>query len=145
MIEGNKRRTVSLGKECEVCDIDFATEAEFTDHILTTVHKRPSNGNGTRTFKYKLTAKTAKANLIKGAQRKHIGVEYKQGAINIDFSDGAWILAVFPEVLNWEKGNQTFSYGDLNIKVIEAKPGMDDGSNNVDYKLVFQANGQKVV
>ena len=108
MIEGNKRRTVSLGKECKVCEIDFATEEEFSDHILTTVHKRPSNGNGPRTFNYKLTAKKAKASLIKGAQRKHIGVEYKQGAINIDFSDGAWILAVFPEVQNWKKETKHF-------------------------------------
>ena len=43
-----------------------------------------------------------------------------------------------------EKGNQAFHYGDLE-KVIESKPGMDDGSNNVDYKIVFQSNGQKVV
>ena len=133
----------ALGTRCNACDENFKSEADFKDHILTTIHKGPSDG--TRNFNYRLTAKTAKSNLVKGALRNHIEVEHKQGATNIDFSDGAWILAVFPEVLNWDKGNRKFSYGDLNIQVIEAKPGIDGENKHMDYKIVFHVNGKKVV
>jgi hypothetical protein len=129
--------------ECKTCDQRFLSEGEFRDHILTTVHKGPSDG--TRNFKYRLTAKTAKSNLLKGARRKHFGIEHKQGASNIDFSDGAWIKAVFPEVLKWDKGNRNFSYGELNVEVIEAKPGIEGGNNHVDYKFIFLVNGHRVV
>jgi hypothetical protein len=54
--------------KCNVCDTGFSSEEEFKDHILTTIHKGPSDG--TRNFKYRLTAKTAKSNLLKGARRK---------------------------------------------------------------------------
>ena len=91
---------------CVPCEKSFQTEEELKEHILSTVHKGPSDG--TRNFKYRLTAKTAKKNLLKGARRKHISVEHKQGASNIDFSDGAWIKAVFPEVLNWDKVTRNF-------------------------------------
>ena len=110
---------------------------------MTTVHKVPSDG--TRNFKYRLTAKKAKANLLKGAKRKHIGVEHKQGATNIDFSDGSWIKAVLPEVLQWDRGNRKFSYGDLDIEVIEAKPGIENEAKHMDYKFVFIVNGQRIV
>ena len=138
-----KTGEVSIGNECRVCDINFVSEEDFKEHILTTVHRGPADG--TRNFKYRLTAKTAKNNLIKGAKRKHMEIEHKQGAINVDFSDGAWVLAVFPEILNWDKSNRNFTYCDLDIQVIEAKPGIDGGNKNVDYKIVFQVNGQKVV
>ena len=58
------------------CSLSFHSEAEFKEHILTTVHRGPSDG--TRNFKYQLTAKTAKKNLVKGALRKHISIEHKQ-------------------------------------------------------------------
>ena len=90
---------IALGNKCNECDLFFQTENDFKDHILTTIHGRPSDG--TRNFKYKLTAKTAKSNLIKGALRKHIEIEHKQGAANMDFSDGAWIKALFPEVVKF--------------------------------------------
>jgi hypothetical protein len=133
----------NLVARCNVCEKSFLTELEFKDHILTTVHKGPSDG--TRNFKYRLTAKTAKTNLLKGARRKHIAVEHKQGATNIDFSDGSWIKAVFPEVLQWDKGNRQFSYGDLNIEVIEAKPGIENEAKHMDYKFVFIVNGHRIV
>ena len=136
-------KNFNLGKDCKECNITFSTEAELKDHILTTVHGGPSDG--TRNFSYRLTAKTAKKNIVRGAQRKHIDVVYKQGAINVDFSDGAWVFAAFPEVLNWASSYQNFTFGLINIKVIEANAGMDDGSKNVDHKIVFQVNGQKVV
>ena len=138
-----KSGEVSIGNECKVCDMNFVSEEDFKEHILTTVHRGPADG--TRNFKYRLTAKTAKNNLLKGAKRKHMEIEHKQGAINVDFSDGAWVLAVFPEILSWDKSNRNFTYCDLDIQVIEAKPGIDGGNNNVDYKIVFQVNGQKVV
>ena len=75
----------------------------------------------------------------------HIDIQHKQGAINVDFSDGSWLYAAFPEVLNWDKVNRNFFCGDLSIQVIEAKPGMESENKNVDYKIEFQVNGEKVV
>ena len=148
MLEMKKKKNstvmdTAIGTKCNACDVNFKSEIDFKEHILTTVHRGPSDG--TRNFQYRLTAKTAKSNLIKGALRKHIEIEHKQGAINIDFSDGSWILAAFPEVLNWDKGNRMFSYGDINIQVTEAKPGIERGNKHVDYKIVFLVNNQKVV
>ena len=60
-------KDISLGTKCNTCDLNFESDEDFKDHILTTIHKGPSDG--TRNFKYRLTAKTAKANLIKGALR----------------------------------------------------------------------------
>ena len=97
----NSKVDSKIGTKCNACDKSFHSEGDFKEHILTTVHKGPADG--TRNFKYRLTAKTAKSNLLKGALRKHIDIQYKQGAINIDFSDGSWMFAAFPEVLNWDK------------------------------------------
>ena len=141
--EKNESMHGTLQTKCNACDLNFNSEVEFKDHILTTIHKGPSDG--TRNFQYRLTAKTAKSNLIKGALRKHMNIEHKQGAANVDFSDGAWILAVAPEISNWDNGNRNFSYGEFNIQVIEAKPGMDGGNKHMDYKIVFSVNDQKVV
>ena len=55
------------------------------------------------------------------------------------------MFAAFPEVLNWDKVNRNFFYGDLSIQVVEAKPGMESGNKNVDYKIEFLVNGEKVV
>ena len=55
------------------------------------------------------------------------------------------MFAAFPEVLNWDKVNRNFFYGDLSIQVVEAKPGMENGNKHVDYKIEFQVNGEKVV
>ena len=52
-----------IGTKCNACDENFQSVDEFKEHILTTVHNGPANG--TRNFTYKLTAKTAKNNLIK--------------------------------------------------------------------------------
>ena len=141
--KGGIMKDFNIGKDCKECHITFSTEADLKEHILTTVHGGPSDG--TRNFNYRLTAKTAKKNLIKGAQRKHIDIEYKQGAINVDFSDGAWVYAAFPEVLNWANSYNKFTFGLLDIKVMEAKAGMDGESKNVDHKIEFQVNAQKVV
>ena len=146
MVEMSKEKSsfnTMIGTRCNACDENFQSAEEFKEHILTTVHKGPVDG--TQNFKYRLTAKTAKSNLIKGALRNHMEVEYKHGAVNLDFSDGAWILSAFPEVINWDKTNRNFFYGDLSIQVIEAKPGMENSNKHVDYKIVFQVNGQKVV
>ena len=139
----NAKVDSKIGTNCNACDVNFHSEESLKEHILTTVHKVPADG--TRNFKYRLTAKTAKSNLLKGALRKHIDIQHKQGAINVDFSDGSWLYAAFPEVLNWDKVNRNFFYGDLSIQVIEAKPGMESGNKNVDYKIEFQVNGEKVV
>ena len=46
---------------------------------------------GQRIFKYEISEKRAKANLLRGAKRsKHIETESKKGCINIRFSDGAY-------------------------------------------------------
>ena len=98
-------KVMSLVKDidtrCNSCDLNFSTEAEFKDHILTTIHKglQVKDTDGGRHFDYKLTSKKAKYNLRRGARREHFSIEHKQGASNVDFSDGTWLLVAFPEVL----------------------------------------------
>ena len=41
--------------------------------------------------------------------------------------------------------NRNFFYGDLSIQVVETKPGIEGDNKNVDYKIVFEVNGEKVV
>ena len=88
---------------CEPCDEAFDSVTDLKDHVLDTPHNGPYTG--TRNFKYKLTEKTAKSNLIRGAKREHFAIDSKQGATNIDFSDGSWILVAYPELIKWEKGS----------------------------------------
>ena len=54
-------------------------------------------------------------------------------------------MSIFPELLSWDRGNRKFSYGDLNIEVVEAKPGFEDENKHVDYKFVSDVNGLKLV
>ena len=75
---------------CIPCDQIFESTDDFKEHILTTIHNGPAKS--TRSFKYKLSERTAKKNLIKGAKRQHLMNEIKQGATNIDFSDGSWLV-----------------------------------------------------
>ena len=86
---------IAIGNFCHSCDLKFNSEEDFKEHILTTIHNGPAEA--TRNFKFRLTEKIAKSNIIKGAKKSNLNIEYKQGATNIDFSDGTWILAAFPE------------------------------------------------
>ena len=52
----------------------------------------------TRHFKYRITEKTTKANLIKEAKQAHFNIDVKQGAANIYFKDDSWISVAFPEI-----------------------------------------------
>ena len=78
-----------VGNECNSCYLVFANEEDLRDHIQITLHKGPTS-SGTQNFKYRINEKTTTSNLLKGAQRNHFNVEYKQGATNLDFSDGIW-------------------------------------------------------
>ena len=88
---------LNIGKRCNTCDKTFENETDFKDHILTTVHRGPPS-EGTRNFQYRLTAKKAKSNLLKGAQRDHFSIEHKQGTTNVDFSGGSWLLTAVPQL-----------------------------------------------
>ena len=117
-----------IGFHCHSCDLKFVGEEELKDHILTTVHNGPSQG--TRNFKYRMTEKTARANIVKGARKKHFQVEHKQGATNIDFSDGSWILVAFPVIKDWEKDEgASIDINSIQVQIIEARPGLVDLAN----------------
>ena len=92
---------VSIESKCSSCDLIFQNEEAFKDHILTTIHKGPPS-EGTRNFKYRMTSKAARTNLLKGARREHFSIEHKQGASNVDFSDGTWLLVAYQTVLKWK-------------------------------------------
>ena len=134
----------SIGKRCNPCDEDFADETEFKDHILTTLHRGPP-AEGTCNFKYKLTSQKAKNNLRKGANRDHFNVEYKQGATNVDFSDGSWLLVAFPEILKWKEIREIIHFNDTLIKVVETKEGKEKTGKSIDHKIEFLMNEQKIV
>ena len=106
-------------------------ETDFKDHILTTLHKGPPS-TGTRNFQYRMTSKSAKANLLKGANRDHFSIDYKQGASNLDFSDGSWLLVAFPQVLKWREGNYTSTIDGIHVEITDSKEGKDMDGNIID-------------
>ena len=129
---------------CHSCDLKFVGEEELKDQLLSTVHSCPSQG--TRNFKYRITEKTARANIVKGARKKHFQVEHKKGATNIDFNDGSWILVAFPVIKDREKNEgASIDINSIQVQIIDARPGYDSGKNNVDFKVVFSFSGSKIV
>ena len=126
-----------IGNNCNSCDIFFDSEEEFKDHILTTLHKGPSEGK--RNFKYRMTDKTARANLLKGAVKEHFSINHKQGATNVDFNDGTWLLVAFPQILKWKKDEHASTRNDITIEVVDIKEGKDLSGRNMDPRRLSLA------
>ena len=60
-----------------------------------------------RTFEYKLSDKSSKSKLIKGAKREPFVVVEKSVSTNLIFSVGAWDRVVLPSVRYWEQVQET--------------------------------------
>ena len=105
----------------------------------------PTNG---RKLNYQITDKTAKANLLKAANRNCFEIESKQKSTNLRFSAGSYLHVVMPVVKIWEskfKNDEVIKEGDLSIKVEEFDNGMELNAKHVDSKIVFSVNGEKAV
>ena len=99
-------------------------------------------------YKFKLTEKTAKANLMKAANRSPIDIETKQTCKNIRFSAGAYFHVVLPVVRQWMtlfQTKQSLAVGGLNCTVDELEERNDLAAKHFNTKIVFCVNGGKVV
>ena len=92
-----------------------------------------------------MTSKSVKSNLLKGANRNHFGIEYKQGATNVDFSDGSWLLVASPEILKWKDNIISDNFNDMVVELVESHQGTDKVGNNVDHKIEFRVDNRKIV
>ena len=61
------------------------------------------------------------------------------------FSVGAYLEAVFPTVLDWKNGQQSFECQNLIINIVDALPGYDKDGKHIDTVVTFQVNSQKIV
>ena len=99
-------------------------------------------------YKFKLTEKTARTNLMKAANRNLIDIETKQTCKNIRFSAGAYFHVVLPVVRQWItlfQTKQSFTVGSLNFTVEELEERNDLAAKHFNTKIVFCVNGGKVV
>ena len=102
--------------------------------------------NNSRNFNFKLKDQTARKNLLTAARRENIEKEEKQKCTKLKFSAGAYYEAVLPTVRGWENldGNSFNFEGEI-IKVSEFKAGYEENNKHFDSKIVFLANGNKIV
>ena len=127
----------------------LTSEHSSTVTHITVVEKlsadcvKPTNG---RKLNYQITDKTAKANLLKAANRNCFEIESKQKSTNLRFSAGSYLHVVMPVMKIWEnnfQNNEELKVGSLNIKVEEYDNGMELNAKHVDSKIVFSVNGEK--
>ena len=99
------------------------------------------------TFDYTLNDKTAKAKLLKAAQRQPIDIEENSTSSNLIFSAGAWIHVVFPVVKYWSevKESKTCKIEDYEIEIAGVKENKETQGKHVNTKIVFLANRNKIV
>ena len=146
----NKRKIAWENSENKKMKMLNSAHSSTVAHI-TVVEKlsadcvNPTNG---RKLNYQITDKTAKANLLKAANRNCFEIESKQKSTNLRFSAGSYLHVVMPVVKTWEnnfKNDEVLKEGYLTIKVEEFENGMDLNAKHVDSKIVFSVNGEKAV
>ena len=101
-----------------------------------------------RKFKFQLTDKKAKSNLIKSAGRSHFLVETKQMSKNLKFSAGAYLQVAKQLIKECEhkfRSQTSFTQNNLNIKVQDYRDCLELNDKHFDTKIVFLVNEQKVV
>ena len=103
--------------------------------------------NDTRTFFYALDKNAAKNKLVKGANRAPFDIKHNSSSTNLIFSPGSWQNVVIPSLFYWKEvaGEQSCKVGDYTIKIGSVKSGRDAIGNNIDHKIVFFADRDKVV
>ena len=97
-------------------------------------------------LKFKLTEKTAKANLLKSTNRKHLEIDTKQTCKNMKFSPGAFLHCVVPVIKEWSscfQSNQPIKEENMTIMVEELEERREMSAKHVNTKLVLYVNGDK--
>jgi hypothetical protein len=119
-------------------------QVSIEDHIKTADLFKPE---GDRVFVYELNEKTAKAKLLKGAKRIPLLLEEHSSSSNLLFNLGSWHIVVRPSLSYWNevKGDNSCHIGNYIIQILGVQIGKDSKGKNVDSKIVFFADGNKVV
>ena len=97
---------------------------------------------------FKLTEKTAKANLLKSSNRKQLEIDTKQTCMNMKFSPGAYLQCVLPVIKKWGlcfQSKQTINEENISIRVDEFEERKEMSDKHVNTKLVLYVNGDKIV
>ena len=97
---------------------------------------------------FKLTEKTAKANLLKSSNRKQLEIDTKQTCMNMKFSPGAYLQCVLPVIKKWGlcfQSKQTINEENIDIRVEEFEERKEMSAKHVNTKLVLFVNGDKIV
>ena len=116
-------------------------------HAVVTDSQKMKHEEGTRVFEYKLRDKNVKSKMIKGAKRVPFEIFENSSSSNLVFNLGAWQNIVLPSIRYWSQSQDGKSciVGDTTIKVADVKIGKDTGGKNVDSKVVFFSNRDKIV
>ena len=130
--------------KCDECSITLEDSPQLQIHMM---NNHVSNKRNGRVLPYIQNEKRAKAKLLKGAKRmKNLDVEIKSGCVNLRFSDGSYFKVVLPILREWHNNiGKSFILNDLEIKVEESDPGIDDSNKHIDTKLVIIANTDRLV
>ena len=85
--------------------------------------------------------------LLKGAKRIPLLLEEHSSSSNLLFSLGSWHTVIRPSLRYWDnvKGDNSCHIGNYVIKILGVQIGKDSKGKNVDSKIVFFADGNKVV
>ena len=85
---------------------------------------------------------------MRGAKRSLFEIVKKPSSSNLDFSLGAWNYVVLPTIGYWckvKEEDRTCKVDSVMIKIVNVDLGKEAGGKHVDTKVVFNANGEKVV
>ena len=89
-----------------------------------------------------MNEKRAKTKLLK----EHLDVDVKSGCVNMRFSDGSYFEVVLPVLREWHGHvGKTLKIGEIEVKVDEADPGIDNSAKHMDTKLVMTVNNNRLV
>ena len=140
----NSETQMSRKVACDECNFELENSDKLLEHIKNTHVQGRRNG---RAFSYVLNEKRAKAKLLKGAKReKNLNVEIKTGCVNLRFDDGSYFEVVLPILRDWHRQlKKPFKIGDLDVKVEESDPGIENTAKHIDTKLVINANNNRLV
>ena len=97
-----------------------------------------------RNFKYQLSDKKAKSNLIKAAGRDAFVIEERQKCTMLEFNVGAYLQIVMPTTAKWNSGGKHFKVQDLDIQIVEVVPGYDGNNKHMETLIKFCVNGEKI-
>ena len=100
-----------------------------------------------RLFDYKMSGKSMKEKLIKGAKRAHFQIDEKQTCVNLDFSDGAFQFSVIPLLNLWNncsENGEIFTSQNIEMSIDRFVAGYDKNGKHMDTKVTLSWDNSKI-